>query len=144
MTTPAPPRRTVIGCLVGGALRGVAEAVEIPFGIPAGAEIALSVEQHFQGRGIGGKLLQKALLIARNRFVDTVHLVCLGENARMRRLARNFGAAIQAGHSGAEGPIRLLWRSYLTLLEEVAGDGQALVSIVFELPVEQLAEGGDK
>lgn len=135
-------RTTVVGCFVGGVLRGVAEVVAIPESIPASAEIALSVERPFQRQGIGGKLLRRGLLIARNRFVETVHLVCLRENARMRRLARGFGASGEAGHLGEEGRIRLLWPSYLTLLEEAAGDGQALAGMVFEVPVERGGRAG--
>lgn len=138
------PRTTVVGCFVGDVLRGVAELVRIPGGIPASAEIALSVERAFQGQGIGGRLLQKALLLARNRFVDTVHLICLPENERMRRLARRFGASVAVHDAGSEGRIQLLWPSYLTLLEEATADGQALASAVFELPVEQMVVDGNE
>jgi len=132
-------RTTVVGCFAEGALRGVAELVRIPEGVPVGAEIALSVEAPWQGRGIGGKLLQKALLLARNRFVDTVHMLSLSDNARIQRLVRRFGAGVVSYAATSEGRIRLPWPSHVSFMEEFAGDGQALIGAVFELPVEDLA-----
>lgn len=135
-------RTTVVGCFAGSALRGVAELVRIPEGVPVGAEVALSVEEPWQGRGIGAKLLQKALLLARNRFVDTVHMLSLRDNERIQRLVRGLGASVSTYAAASEGRIRLPWPSHLSLLEEIADDGQALISAVFELPVEDLAGDG--
>jgi len=132
-------RTTVVGCFADGALRGVAELVQIPEGVPVGAEIALSVERHYQAQGIGARLLRKALLLARNRFCDTVFLLSLRENDRLRRLAGRFGAAITVYDATSESHIRLPWPSCLSVFEEAAGDGQALMAAVFELPVELLA-----
>lgn len=134
-------RTTVVGCFAAGALRGVAELVRIPEAVPVGAEIALSVEAPWQGRGIGGKLLQKALLLARNRFVDTVHMLSLSDNARVQRLARRHGAVVRGYAATSEGLIRLPWPSQVSLMQEFVGDGQALIGAVFEPPVEDLAPG---
>jgi ribosomal protein S18 acetylase RimI-like enzyme len=130
-------RTTAVGAFIGGTLRGAAELVRIPEGVPAAAELALSVEHEFQGQGIGGKLLQKALLIARNRFTDTVQMLSLRENERIQRLVRRFGASVLAYDSATEGKIHLPWPSYVSMLEEAATDGQAMIGAVFEIPVEE-------
>lgn len=125
---------TVVGCFVDDVLRGAAELVRLAGTVPVSAEIALSVEGPFQGLGIGGKLLERALLLARNRFVDTVHMYSLRENPRIQHLVRKFGASVESFEATSEGQIHLPWPSQLSLMEEVAGDGQAFITAVFEVP----------
>jgi GNAT superfamily N-acetyltransferase len=128
----------LFGCFIDGTLRGVAELVRIPESKPVSSEIALSVERAFQQQGIGGKLLEKALLLARNRFIDTVHLISLRENESVQHLARKFDAKIGAYGLATEGRIRLPSPSYVSLMEEITADGQALISAVFEPPVTKM------
>jgi GNAT superfamily N-acetyltransferase len=128
------PRTTVLGCFVEGSLRGVAELILLPQDWPITAEIALSVESPFQHQGIGGRLLEHSLLVARNRFVRTVYLISLADNAPIQHLARKFGASIETHLTSAEGRIGLNWPTYLSLVEEMASDGQALIGAVFEMP----------
>lgn len=135
---------TLIGCVCDGTLRGVAELVQSPGDTRPGAEIALSVERHHQCLGIGTQLLRRALLLAQNRFCDTVFLLSLRENRRLRRLAARFGAQITASDDTAESHIRLPWPSCLSLFEEAAGDGRAVVAAVFELPARQLAAAAER
>jgi GNAT superfamily N-acetyltransferase len=132
---------TVVGCFVNGTLRGIAELVRIPEGVPVGAELAVSVERAYQEQGVGGKLLQKVLLLARNRFVDTVHMISLRENEKVQHLVRKFGANLGAYGTMSEGQIRLPSPSYLSLAKEITTDGHALVNAVFELPIEQMIAG---
>jgi GNAT superfamily N-acetyltransferase len=131
------PRTTVLGCFAGGTLRGVAELIQIPQGWSA--EVALSVERPFQRQGIGGRLLGQILVVARNRMVRNVHLISLRENEPLQHLARKFGATTETYLSSTEGLIGLPWPSYLSLLEEMAADGQALLGAAFELTAERKA-----
>lgn len=131
------PRTTVLGCFVEGTLRGVAELIRIPQ--ERSAEVALSVEQPYQRQGIGGRLLEQILLVARNRVVRTVHLVSLRENAPLQHLAAKFGATTETYLASTEGRIGLPWPSYQSLLEEMAADGQALFGAAFELTAERKA-----
>jgi RimJ/RimL family protein N-acetyltransferase len=80
-------RSLLVGCFFGRSLRGVCELHPI-----AGrrAEIAISVERRFQGRGIGSALMSRALVLARNRGLTELELRCLVENQRMRRLVGKF------------------------------------------------------
>lgn len=80
-------RSLLVGCFIGRSLRGLCELHPI-----AGrrAEIAISVERRFQGRGIGTALMSKTLVLARNRGLTELELRCLVENQRMRRLVGKF------------------------------------------------------
>jgi RimJ/RimL family protein N-acetyltransferase len=56
------------------------------------AEIALTVVDAFQGRGLGRMLLQVLARSAVTRGVAHLHASVLGENQPMRALLRGFGA----------------------------------------------------
>jgi GNAT superfamily N-acetyltransferase len=70
---------------------------------PAFAELGVSVIDGFRGRGIGGSLLARAHLRARNWGVGALFMHCLTENAAMMRLARRQGMDIvtEAGEANA-------------------------------------------
>ena len=65
----------------------------------AHAELGISVLDGERGRGIGGALLARAHLRARNWGVRALFMHCLTENAAMMRLARRQGMEIGA-HAG--------------------------------------------
>jgi len=70
---------------------------------PRFAELGVSVIDDFRGRGIGGALLARAHLRARNWGVGALFMHCLTENAAMMRLARRQGMNIvtEAGEADA-------------------------------------------
>ena len=45
-------------------------------------------------RGIGERLLRRLLLVAGNRQIAVVRMVCLPHNVAMQRLAKRFGGRI--------------------------------------------------
>jgi len=99
------PARLVIGFFVGLHMRGAAELREF---LPspdhtaqiARAQVALSVEHVWQGRGIGTALMAEALHTARERGIEQLHVTCHALNLRMQRIAERFGATI--GFEGCE------------------------------------------
>jgi len=128
-------RATVLGCFVEGELRGVAELIRIADVWPLAAELALSVEGPYQNHGIGSALLRHALVMARNRLIATVSMICLLENRKMQHIAREFGASLVVREGQVEGAILAPWPSYLSLIEEAAAEGEALVRAAFAIPV---------
>ena len=100
-----PPRRFVgryvraidwrnavlVGCFIGRSLRGVAELYPIK---GCHAEMAVSVERRFQGRGIGTGLLSRTFLLARNRGFTELEFRCVANNWQMRKLVQRFDGQI--------------------------------------------------
>lgn len=118
------PKAVVLGCFVGSELRGAAE-LRLIENTPLKAEFALTIEAGFQDRGLGTELLRRSLVAARNRCITTVTMICMLENARMQRIARKFDSVLVLEDGEIEGRLRTSWPTYLSLLEEAAGDAQA-------------------
>ena len=97
----------VIAWEVDGQLRGCGELVQDRAVFPRSAEFALTVERAWQGQGAGLALMNAALLIARNRGLRRIDLVCLAENPRMMRIARAVGARLSWSHGEVVGEIDL-------------------------------------
>ncbi len=124
---------TVLGCLVGKEVRGVAELVmTLPY-FSAPAEVALSVEKCFRNRGIGTELLAKMLSIAGNRYIRSVRMLCLLENHKMQHIARKFEADLTIHQGDVEGKIWPSWPTLLSFVAEAAADQRALLSARFPL-----------
>ena len=114
-------RSVLVGCFVGRSLRGVAELHPI---VDHRAEIAVSVERRFQGRGIGTTLLSRTLLLARNRGFTALELRCLVDNQRMRRLVGKFDGETAVEAMEASATIHSLPATpvtYVTEMVEQAG-----------------------
>jgi GNAT superfamily N-acetyltransferase len=71
------------------------------------AELGVSVLQGFRGRGIGGALLARAHLRARNWGAGALFMHCLTENAAVMRLARRQGMDIVARAGEADAWLKL-------------------------------------
>ena len=85
-------RGLVLGYVVAGRMRGIGELKPLPGRWPRAAEIAISIERPFQGRGIGSALLRRLVIVARNRLYERLCMVCLMDNGRMVRMARRSTA----------------------------------------------------
>ena len=71
------------------------------------AELGVSVLEDFRGRGIGGALLARAHLRARNWGMGALFMHCLTENAAMMRLARRQGMDIVTESGEADAWLKL-------------------------------------
>lgn len=121
-------RAVVIGSFVDGRLIGAAELRFDRVGFPESAELAVTVELSFQSQGIGTELLRRALIIASNRGVSTLTMICLLDNLRMQAIARKFdGKLIRLG-AEAEADVAVPGPTHLSYLEEAVDDGVGLVS----------------
>lgn len=103
-----------------GALRGSAQLVWSADPWRDGVEFAIAVETAWRGRGVGTALMDRALILARNRGLDRLTMTCLRENDAMRALARHFEARLAFEDNGVEGRLRLPWPSQATLAQEAA------------------------
>ena len=85
---------TVVGYIVDGEVRGAAELHERPgLPLPTG-EIAFSVEEQMQNRGLGGMLFRRILAHARALGYERLLVTTHPGNLAMRRLAQKFDARL--------------------------------------------------
>lgn len=124
----------LLGAFVGGRLRGVAELAIVRRGWPLEAEAAFSIESAFQNRGLGTALLRRLMLIARNRGIGRIHMICLAENRRMQRLARKCGCRLTFEADEVTARVDPPLPSTASLLLEVTDDGLALLQGLFASP----------
>lgn len=95
-------------------------------GQPTVAEFGVSVLAKARSRGYGARLFERAMLLARNRSVDTLFIHALSENVAMLKIARKAGAAVVREGSEAEARLRLPPETLVTrfgeLMEEQAAE----------------------
>jgi RimJ/RimL family protein N-acetyltransferase len=118
-------RSLVLGWFVAGELRAVGELKRIDDGAGVAAEIALSVEPPFRGRGVGTELCRRLLVRARNRLVARVHMLCLSDNRRVQRIARGLGGTLAFHPGEVEARLELPWPDPFTGLEEWLDEASA-------------------
>src|SRR5262245_52151653 len=81
------PDTVILGCFVDAHMRGAAEIRPLAQDESRGAEIALSVESAWQGRGIGTALMAAVVCAARERGVARLYLRCHVLHRRVQRIA---------------------------------------------------------
>lgn len=90
LTQPASRRHATVGAEVVGKLAGVA-SFERDADNDDRAELAILVDDSFQGRGIGRRLLERLAVIALDQQIYELTASVLASNVRMLRLARSMG-----------------------------------------------------
>ena len=116
------------GFFVDGVLRGVAD-LRI-FGREA--EAAFSIERPWQSHGVGSALLERSLLVARNRGVKLLQVCCLLDNYRMQQLARKFEAEIIFDFGTVIGTMENPYPTPLSLVQEIAADGHSFIAVYID------------
>ena len=71
------------------------------------AEFGVSVLASARGRGYGGLLFERAVMLARNRGVSMMFIHALTENTAMLRIARGAGATVRQEGSESEAYLQL-------------------------------------
>lgn len=73
-------------------MRGAARVISDPDGKQA--EFSIMVADPWQGRGVGARLLENCLRIAKERGIETVWGIVLRENTQMLALGKKLGFKI--------------------------------------------------
>jgi RimJ/RimL family protein N-acetyltransferase len=115
-----------VGRIEDGALRAVVQLsvpretgpMGAPWLRPGAAEFAVSVEKKWQRRGLATHLLGQAVVVARNRHVRDLYMLCLPENEPMRRLARKVGIRLVFQDGEITGHVDLPAPDQLTVMAE--------------------------
>jgi Acetyltransferase (GNAT) family len=100
------------------------------------AEAALSVQRTYQNRGVGTELLRRLIVLARNRSIRSLHMLCLLENGKVLHIARKLGAKVTFDQSAVEARLGLPRPNHLTLLLELLDDASIVLAILH--PLKQL------
>lgn len=117
-------RSVLLGYFVGGQMRGAGELILVSdIALRRSCEIAVSVEEDYEGRGIGTALLQRILVLASNRRIRTMHVFWLHGNKRMEQLAGKFGATLTTDGYQVQARIPVPLPSDLTVFEEALSEG---------------------
>jgi GNAT superfamily N-acetyltransferase len=86
-------------CPEGDAGVGVARFVRVA-GQPDTAEVAVTVIERAQGRGVARRLLAALAPLARERAITTFTMHVLAGNSRVRRMAKSLGAVAKGFEAG--------------------------------------------
>jgi GNAT superfamily N-acetyltransferase len=108
----------IVACFVDGTMRGALEVCRDPDLRKGHAELAISVERPFQGRGIGTDLTQRAVVMARNRLVQRATMLFLSDNARVRSIARRYNAELSTSYGELTADLTLAAPSPVSVLRE--------------------------
>ncbi|CAL8976191.1 GNAT family N-acetyltransferase [Rhodoplanes serenus] len=127
------PDIVIHGFFVDGILRGAADLRMLGPGHGDEAEAAFSVEKPWQSHGVGSALLERCLLVARNRGVKLLHVNCLSENQRMQQLARKFEAELSFDFGTVVGKMQNPRPTPLSVMQELVTDGHSFAAACFDL-----------
>jgi GNAT superfamily N-acetyltransferase len=127
-----------VGCFDQGVLRGVAQICFLDGPVPGwldhagNAEFAISVERPWQNGGIGTRLPTRAVILARNRNIANLFMMCLPDNDKMKRLARKCGIRLRSQDGEVIGAAGLDRPDALTVVAEYVDSAAGLVDELLE------------
>ncbi len=102
---------------------------------PGAAEFAVSVEKSWQRQGVATRLMAQAVVVARNRNVRDLYMLCLPENEPMRRLAKKVGINLVFRDGEITGHVDLPAPDQLTVFAEFATEAAAAIDRWTEIVV---------
>lgn len=121
------------GFFVAGTLRGVAELRPLGTVFAHEAEAAFSIETPWQSLGLGGVLLERTLLAARNRGIKLLHMACLADNRRMQQLALKFDAELTFDFGSVVGEVTAPHPTPLSLMREMIADSHGFATAMLDV-----------
>ena len=131
-------KSVIYGYFVGGDMCAAAELRTIGESWSQEAEAAFSVENAYQGTGVGTDLLGRIVLAARNRGIERLYMNCLSENRKMQRIARKYDAELHFDHGEVVGQVKTTGPTPVSLWREAMDDGNGFVMAVLDLPLRLL------
>jgi hypothetical protein len=78
--------------------------------------------------------MYKLWLVARNRQIERLHVLCLAENWRMQQLARKFHAQLSFQSGGAIGKLKAPCPTPISITRELVADSGDLAAGILDIP----------
>lgn len=129
---------------VDGVVRGSGELIARSGFATGHVEIALSVQEPWQRRGVGTALLKRLLLLARNRGVRQARLYAQRDNRRIRALATRHGARFSGSDGGTLAVFDLPPADPASVLEEATFDALVLWQRWMGIPLTTPTDAGPR
>ncbi|MEG2999068.1 MAG: GNAT family N-acetyltransferase [Comamonas sp.] len=101
------------------------------------AEFGVSVLKSARGKGLGGRLFERAALHARNHGVDMMFIHALSENTPMLKIARSAGAKVQRDGTESEAYLQLPPGDFDSRMAELVETHVAAVDYQFKKQAQQ-------
>lgn len=121
----------IYGAFVNGTLRAAAELRNLAEIWSPEAEAAFSVEADWQDEGLGTRLMDRILIVAQNRSIQKLYMVCLKENQRMRHLAEKYDARLTLDDGEASGTMAPGFPTPASMLDEWMDDTKGFATAMF-------------
>lgn len=118
----------ILVALVDGAVRGTVEVDFSSTGVERPAEIALTVERAYRGRGIGGRLFAAGRMAAVNRGATELVLSTQLDNRAMRSIARRHRMRWQSDGNELQATLSLPRCAARDWLQEAGFHGRAFLA----------------
>lgn len=112
------PWTILVGAFRDGVMRGAVELVGSPFDGMNVVELAVSVERTFQNTGAGTELVRQAVLVAQNRSIRRIKMICLQENRRMQAICKKLHGLLDYDEADVMCDIKVAAATRQTLWQE--------------------------
>ena len=122
-----PAYTVLIGAFINGVIRGAVELVGSENGGMSTVELAVSIERPFQNTGAGTQLVRQAVLVAQNRGIKHISMLCLRQNKRMQAICRKLNGLLDFDEADVMCDIKVAAPSQFTYFDELINDGFAMM-----------------
>ena len=117
------PWTILIGAFEDGVIRGAVELVGAPSDGMDQVELAVSVERSFQNTGAGTGLVRQAVLVAQNRNIRRIKMICLQENRRMQSICKKLHGLLDYDEADVMCDLKVAAATRQTLWQEQLQQG---------------------
>jgi GNAT superfamily N-acetyltransferase len=96
------------------------------------AEAAFVVEKGHQHHGLGSALMDRIITTAQNHGIHQLHMICMRDNDRMRKLAARFGARLKFEDGEVLGEIEPAMPTPASMMEESVHDAEGYMTAMLD------------
>lgn len=130
------PWTILIGAFKNGSIQGAVELVGSPLDGMEQVELAVSVERSFQNTGAGTELVRQAVLVAQNRQIRRIKMICLKENRRMQSICKKLHGLLDYDEADVMCDLKVAAATRQTLWQEQLEQGlPAMGAVVARRPL---------